>query len=1042
LLQLRFRDDDYPSLTLYRTDIGETPESDSVGRAQLFELCKSQGDAKGSLKFLVMQTSMAPSPSSAAIPPPTGHSLVHGGPAYTLGSPAELSRKTFSASSASGAGTGAERVRLGNGASGGGGGGGSRHSKSGSVSSTSERYGRHEHGYPQDVGYETSPVDSSQPYAIPGGRSEASASGSAGGGGGTGNHTLSRHHRLMSRGSRRMPSTSTSKGSQSPADERSKVGGSSRMYGSPPPSLDSISNTHTSASTSVATAVGSRSEMMQNMARRGNTAPMSGWGAGDKNDPRLAGSQHRPSLPNPYENFQIRQQMESPEADVEVVPPFDRSYDAVDWEPSPSEPTEADMALIQRMQQEEDERERQKRIQMEADMRVAMQEQQKEHAAWEAMQAREQEARQRQVEADRIAAGRAEERERRFVENDRERIERQKREAEALEKERERQVGRERKARRLQWENKAGMWNAGMSAFASEDLGPLDGQTNASPLENRYDHPFGPGSASTSHARPVPLQDPRMANAPMSNYGSPPLRDAYLSTPPTDPDDPFGAYDGLQAQLPPGATYGYQVEPAYRDRREQPYHTHSGPVPQVSQTLRTNRSYANINRSASAQSSYDQSNYYTDSRSLGRHAASHPPIDPDPFYRNDLARVRSAEGARTYGGALQPHAIPALAFPEPHPAASSRMDRRGSESAAQLPSPSSASHSRRASFGQGIAAYREIPPTGDGTHLSPGSAAQVQQPYSTLSEVSSRASEATLQPGAYRSQDQDAEDDSGNTARANQWTEQLNAMIDGQNESTLLPRRTVASPPEEEEDEAEETLFFVPMGKDNGTAPPVKNDATIKPSLTVDTATTRPGITPTSGHPTSTSSSDMPTAATIESDNAQDGAGANLRRAKSFAKTKDQWNFRPPAEDVYDRLEEFFPKIDLDKPVVQAPTLEGLPETAQQPTETIQTPVPKPQRQPGFNKADARKSIRFVAEGRKKHLSKIAPAVKQQGSSLERKRSSSMWGHKVVEVTPAGIEQGKLPPAPIEETVSDDGPGELSTGSSIVYDMLRPVFLQ
>jgi hypothetical protein len=145
-LQLRFRDDDYPSLTLYRTDIGETPESDSVGRAQLFELCKSQGDAKGSLKFLVMQTSMAPSPSSAAIPPPTGHSLVHGGPAYTLGSPAELSRKTFSASSASGAGTGAERVRLGNGASGGGGGGGSRHSKSGSVSSTSERYGRHEHG--------------------------------------------------------------------------------------------------------------------------------------------------------------------------------------------------------------------------------------------------------------------------------------------------------------------------------------------------------------------------------------------------------------------------------------------------------------------------------------------------------------------------------------------------------------------------------------------------------------------------------------------------------------------------------------------------------------------------------------------------------------------------------------------------------------------------------------------------------------------------------------------------------------------------------
>ena len=307
-------------------------------------------------------------------------------------------------------------------------------------------------------------------------------------------------------------------------------------------------------------------------------------------------------------------------------------------------------------------------------------------------------------------------------------------------------------------------------------------------------------------------------------------------------------------------------------------------------------------------------------------------------------------------------------------------------------------------------------------HLSPGSAAASAQPYSSLSEVSSRASEATLQPDAYRLRDQE-EDDSGNTARANQWTEQLNAMIDGQNENTLLPRRPAASPPEEE-DEAEETLFFVPLGKDNGTAPPSKNDATIKPSLTVDTATARPGISPTSGHPNSNSSSDLPTAATTESEIAPEGGGANLRRAKSFAKTKDQWNFRPPAEDVYERLEEFFPKIDLDKPVVQAAGLEGLPDMIPQPTETIQTPVPKPQRQPGFNKADARKSIRFVAEGRKKHLSKIAPAVKQQGSSLQRKRSSSMWGHKVIEVTPAGIEEGKLPPAPIEEVVPDGGPGK------------------
>ena len=1012
--QLRFRDDDYPSLTLYRTDIGETPESDAVGRAQLFELCKAQGDAKGSLKFLVMQTSMVPSPSSAAIPPPTGHSMAHGGPSmgppsHSLGSPAELSRKAFSAGSAGAA----ERMRAGYGA--GGGGGGSRHSKSGSVSSTSDKFGRQDHGYAHDFGYETSPVDtSSQPYAIQGIQSGTSASGSASG---TGNHTLSRHHRLMSKSSRRMPSTSTSKGSQSPADERKGV---PRSYGSPPPSLDAMSGTQTSTSASLSTAIGSRGEVLHHPSRRGNTAPA----YGDKNEARIpsgssSSNYHRPSLPTPYDHMHARPPMDSPENEA-GVPAFDHSYDAVEWEPSPSEPTEADMILIQRMQQEEDERERQKRIQMEADMRVAMQEQQKEHAAWEAQQAREQEARHRQVEADRVAAERAEENERRFVENDRDRADRLKREAEALEKERERQVGRERKARRLQWENKAGMWNPGLSTFGSDDLPPAT--QNQSPLDSRYDHPFGPSSASTSNSRPIPVDDPRARHANMAGYGSPSLRDTYMATPPTDPDDPFGAYDGLQAHLPPGATYGYRVEPAYRDRDRQPmYHAQSGPVPHVTQPLRSNRSYANINRSASAQPTYDQGQYY-DSRTVGRHAASHPPIETDPIYRNDLARVRSAEGARQYSG--QRSNLPTLAFPEPHPAAAMRMDRRGSESAAQMPISPSSSHSRRASFGQGIVAYREDQRSDASALLSP-EVAQLPRSQQHLSDAPSRASESTLQQEHYSSREQDQEDDSGNTARANQWTAQLNAMIDGQDEGTLTAPNA-SSPTDPEEDQAEETLFFVPMGNDKGFVAPDKNDLTIKPSLTVDTSTTRPNLAPHSAHPTSNSSSDLPTAATLESDSIREGGhGTGLRRAKSFAQTKDQWNFRPPAEDVYERLEEFFPKIDLDKPVV-APVLDAVAEQPAQPTETIHTPAQnsKQTRPHGFNKADLRKSIRFVAEGRKKHLSKIAPAVKQQGSSLERKRSSSMWGHKLVEVTPAGIEQGKLPPAPIEEVASDGNPGE------------------
>jgi mitogen-activated protein kinase kinase kinase len=146
--------------------------------------------------------------------------------------------------------------------------------------------------------------------------------------------------------------------------------------------------------------------------------------------------------------------------------------------------------------------------------------------------------------------------------------------------------------------------------------------------------------------------------------------------------------------------------------------------------------------------------------------------------------------------------------------------------------------------------------------------------------------------------------------------------------------------------------------------------------------------------------------------------GAKVRRHRSFAKNRDQWNFRPPAEHVYDNLEEFFPKIDLDKPVVDAvianPHIEEPSPKAVSPDRPYEDDpstyrVPSSARPGGFNKLESRKSIRFVAEGRKKHLSKIAPVNKAQQTSLERKRSSSMWGHRVVEVTPSKLKSGNIP---------------------------------
>jgi mitogen-activated protein kinase kinase kinase len=66
---LRFRDDDYATLTLYRTDIGEEPEPGAVSKESLLRMCREQGDSRATLKFLVLQTAIPG--STASIVPPT-----------------------------------------------------------------------------------------------------------------------------------------------------------------------------------------------------------------------------------------------------------------------------------------------------------------------------------------------------------------------------------------------------------------------------------------------------------------------------------------------------------------------------------------------------------------------------------------------------------------------------------------------------------------------------------------------------------------------------------------------------------------------------------------------------------------------------------------------------------------------------------------------------------------------------------------------------------------------------------------------------------
>ncbi|KAJ7198255.1 kinase-like domain-containing protein [Mycena pura] len=114
------------------------------------------------------------------------------------------------------------------------------------------------------------------------------------------------------------------------------------------------------------------------------------------------------------------------------------------------------------------------------------------------------------------------------------------------------------------------------------------------------------------------------------------------------------------------------------------------------------------------------------------------------------------------------------------------------------------------------------------------------------------------------------------------------------------------------------------------------------------------------------------------------------------------WAPRPPPEDVYERLEDFFPEHDLDKPVIEA--ISG----GTSPTSTDQMiPVPAP---PAPTVADkgrihGKKSIRLVAQERRRYIDRTSP--------IQPKRSTKLWGSWVEEV-----DMSTLPESPS----SSDGP--------------------
>jgi mitogen-activated protein kinase kinase kinase len=296
---------------------------------------------------------------------------------------------------------------------------------------------------------------------------------------------------------------------------------------------------------------------------------------------------------------------------------------------------------------------------------------------------------------------------------------------------------------------------------------------------------------------------------------------------------------------------------------------------------------------------------------------------------------------------------------------------------------------------------------------------------------------------------QDGDDDSGNTARALELTQRFQGLMDSG--GTLRPAS--GNRPEEEEEEA--TLFWSSPVPSESPKPIQGLFNPSKPNLTVRTMT-----------PAANNEDDYPTPSDSATESESD---SRVSRAKSFARPKDQpevWHIRPEPDQLYDNLDNFFPRIDLDKPIVDpgmsqpsTPASENPPSPSPsreanigqppplhpsrvpqsprvdefKPMPPPQHPAVKEQSQSVFSKMGNRKSIRLMAESKRKTIQReskvdegkeprdVAVLKQESTKKFSPGRRLSMWGHRIQEVTATKI-NGGIPPTVPEAPLADGKP--------------------
>jgi mitogen-activated protein kinase kinase kinase len=359
---------------------------------------------------------------------------------------------------------------------------------------------------------------------------------------------------------------------------------------------------------------------------------------------------------------------------------------------------------------------------------------------------------------------------------------------------------------------------------------------------------------------------------------------------------------------------------------------------------------------------------------------------------------------------------------------------------------------RSISAGTATTSYRDLSPTDRGPERLPYERAHTESWLSVPGRHDSGDTASSSGMSEATEVQRSVEDENSNdTARQKDWTAIMGDLIG----NAKGPAAGIAGGTGPVEDEEEATLFLPSSSAQNSlNRRQIVRSPPSKPHLTVDTRTNSPS------QPTTDSATDSETETT---------GGGKVKRGKSFARPEPgQWHTRPEPEQLYDRLDKYFPKVDLDQPIVDNPastpstpgespgqTLSpaGLPPpplhpsrapaTSYEPnlnpmisprTENIPRAPPMHPARSAFNKAENRKSIRVMADYKRKTLLKQdhpKESVSTGSSSkdgvkdkdeMKLSRRMSMWGHRVVEVTASKLNLGQIPlstpesPAETEDT--------------------------